>query len=160
MKILCFAMLGALQIVAAAESSGGTSNPSADKDKPATILEPYVVTGEPLKLSFGFSITMVRNQSSMRAFSMTVERVAPGTDAERKGLKSQAQIIAIDGKPLSEYEATFNPGSELARIFIGRAERASVTLQIIPFGKQKPQTLRIVRKTILNEFKIGGVPLD
>jgi len=158
-----FFVLALVLTSARAETAAAATTPPAEKKPPTVILPPFEVNDVP-QLSFGFSIRVMRNQATMHALGMYVERVGTGTDAERKGLKASSEILSINGKLVSEYEATFNPGSELARIFIGRKEGASVTLQVMPLTKRKPQTLTIVRRTISDEFhyknKIGGLPSD
>ena len=153
-----FLVLPILILTTAFAETPAPANPPPAKEPPPIVLEPFVLNAES-ELSFGFGIRVMRNQATRHALGMSVERVGSGTDAERKGLKSQSQIIAINGKPVGDYEATFNAGSELGKIFVGRAEGAKVTLTVIPFGKKKPQTLTIVRRTIYDHSsKIGGLP--
>ena len=133
---------------------------AAGKDEPAVLLDPMVVSTESL-LSFGFGLRVVRSHPDNRVLGMYVERVGEGTDAFRKGLITGAQVLRIDGRPVSDYEGTFRSGSELNRIFIGRSSGDRISLEVMLPGKKKPKKLTITRRVVNREYpKIGGMPLD
>ena len=130
------------------------------KDDPPLKMDTVVVKGESV-LSFGFAIRVTRVDEPKSFVSLIVARVQPGSDAEIKGLKPESRIVSINGKSVSDYEATFNPASELGRIFIGRSEGSSVILEVMPPGKLKAKKLKIYRRTApYNPPKIGGMSFD
>lgn len=139
--------------------SANASTPTSEASSAQPIvLEPMVVYGE-TKLAFGFGIKVTRIENPRIVLEMLVDRVLAGSDAERKGLKPGSRIVSIDGKEVSNYEATFVYGSELNRIFVDRREGARVTLQVLVPGKKKLQKLTIVRRTVLYDPPIiGGLP--
>ncbi len=77
---------------------------------------------------------------------MYVDTVDPDSDAWKKGLEPDARIVAIEGKPVTEFDATFSSGSELNGIFSARNRGAKVTLEVIPLGSQTAKTITIVER--------------
>ena len=121
------------------------------------VLEPMMVYGD-TRLAFGFGLRITRIENPRVVLDLVVDRVQVGSDAERKGLRPGSKIVSINGRDVSQYEATFEHGSELNRILVDRPEGARVTMQVLVPGKKKPQTLTIVRRTLLYEpAKIGGI---
>jgi len=144
-------------------AEAGTATPAASAPAEAANAQPLVMDAMTVygdtKLAFGFGLQVVRIENPRAVLQMVVGRVQAGSDAERKGLKPGSRVIAIDGRDVASYEATFVYGSELNRIFVDRPEGAHVTLQVIAPGKKKPQKLTIVRRTLLYEpARIGGLP--
>lgn len=125
----------------------GTLDSTTRKKEAPMKMDPVVVKGDSL-LSFGFAIRVTRIAEPRSVVSMVIERVQPGSDADIKGLKPESRILSINDKPASDYDATFNPGSELSRIFVGRTEGASVVLEVISPGKQKSKKMKIYRRTV------------
>jgi len=138
--------------------------PPAQQKADTTIhMDPVIVTADS-RLSFGFSLRLVREETGNRILAMYIDRVQEESDAQRKGLEAGSQVLSIDGRAVSEYEGTFRIGSELHRILIGRPEGARVTLEVRPLGANtKPNKITIERKTIFfgrQQFMIDWIPMN
>jgi C-terminal processing protease CtpA/Prc len=135
------------------------ANPPPDHSAPVQEMEPCIIH-ETSQLSFGFSVRVVRRAKSQSLLSMSVDRVLEASDADRKGLKAGSVILAINRKPLSAYPATFEPGSELAKLFIGRPDGASILIKYLAPGKKYPDTIKIVKRSVVYAQSVPGFPTD
>jgi C-terminal processing protease CtpA/Prc len=78
---------------------------------------------------------------------MYVDRVLPGSNAEEVRLMPGAMIVSIDGKPVTEYEATFRSGSDLSNILVGRREGDEVTLVVVDPDEKRQKKIVVTRRT-------------
>ena len=129
-----------------ASSNGAASNPalpvpSPHGEKPYE-LPRFLVQGE-FQMSFGFGVKILKDGLTKKVMMMYVDTVDPDSDAWRKGLESGTRIVAIDGTPVTEFDATFGNGSALNRIFSTLNRGAKVTLEVIPMGFQATRTITI-----------------
>ena len=109
-------------------------------------LDPFVIT-ESTQLSFQFSIRITRSQPMNQLVAMYVDRVLPGSNAEEVRLMPGAMIISIDGKPVTQFEATFRSGSELSKILVGRREGDEVTLVVVDPDETRQKKIVVTRRT-------------
>ena len=91
---------------------------------------------------------MVKNGLTQKVLFMYVDSVSPESDAQRQGLEIEMRITAINGKPVTDFEATFNYGSELNRIFSNRDPGATVSLDVMAVGSQSTKTIQIMERAI------------
>jgi PDZ domain len=145
------------RVVGMAADAPGEAKP--DSNAAVVKMEPVIVSGDSL-LSFGFSIRVVRTESPRQLVGMYVDRVQKGSDAEKKGLRVGMQIVAVDHRAAASFDPTFASGSDLAKIFVGRHDGDSVVLDVLETGKTKAERLTVVRRTMINLPKIGGVPFE
>jgi C-terminal processing protease CtpA/Prc len=109
---------------------------------------PKLRVHEDFQMSFGFGIRMVKDGLTPKVLVMYVDSVKPGSDAEAKGLARGMRIMAIDGQPVTDFDATFSYGSELNHIFSNRNPGATVSLEVVPAGSQSPKTIEIMERAI------------
>jgi S1-C subfamily serine protease len=142
------------------ENNSGTSKPSRKRESgqtavPITNLDgekvyqlPKLSVHEDFRMSFGFGIKMVKDGLSQKVLVMYVDSINPESDAQKQGLETEMRIIAIDGKPVTDFDATFNYGSELNRIFSHRDPGATVSLEVMAVGSQSTKTIQIMERAI------------
>lgn len=107
---------------------------------------PRLVVHEDFPMSFGFAVKVLRDERSGKVLMMFVDSVDPDSDARRQGLEVGMRIMVIEGRPVTDYDASFLRGSELNRIFSARSRGAVLLLQAIPPGSQTIKSLRIVER--------------
>jgi C-terminal processing protease CtpA/Prc len=117
------------------------------KDQPIH-MDPFSIF-ENSHLAFHFSIRVVRDQSTNHPVEMYVARVLEGSNAQEVGLVPETKILAIDGKPIEQYEASFRGGSELRAIFINRFEGDKVALIVVYPGETQPRKVVVTRRRVI-----------
>ena len=119
-------------------------------------LPPVQVRGE-FQMSFGFGVKIIKDQLSTRVLVMYIDSVDPDSDAGKKGLEVGARIMAIDGRPVTEFDATFSQGGDLNRIFSARNRNDKVMLKVLPPGTGAARTLTIVERPFRFDAPAGGL---
>src|ERR1700683_1509640 len=97
------------------------------------MLSPVGVSAKPVG-SFGFSVQAIKDGITLRVLEMTVDTVAPNSEASRKGLAPLTQILGIDGRDIRDFTASFAKGSDLNSKLMDRKKGDQITLEVIPLG--------------------------
>ncbi len=118
-----------------------TSTPGSAEAKPV-VLEPYGVSAKPVG-SLGFSVQILKDGLSQKAIDVTVDRVAPNSEAARKGLAPLTQILSIDGKDVQEFVASFAKGSELNMKLMNRKKGDHLTLEVMVLGSRESRFINL-----------------
>lgn len=143
--------------VPASSKSDAASSAKAARNEPAQKMERFVVDSEST-MSFGIGLKIQKYTLTNKVLAMYVDAVEEGSDAEAKGIRAGMRIVAIDGRPVTEFEATFKPGSDLRRLFIGRNSGDKVVLDFDALGTPKPKRVTIVQRTV--SFRVKMRPLS
>jgi hypothetical protein len=118
--------LAALGAESPSPTPGGTSGK-------IVVMSPVDVGGRPVG-SFGFGIRAMRDGVTQRILEMTVDSVAPNSEASMKGLAPMTQILSIDGRDVRDFTASFSKDSDLNRKLMGRKAGDRITLEILVLG--------------------------
>jgi hypothetical protein len=116
--------------------------PSNGKNQPP-LLEPFVVNDLPVQ-SFGFSVKIARNNSTQKVDYIIVDTVVKGSPADRAGLSPLTSIRKINGRPVQEFTASLEGGSDMNRILMNRKWGAKVTLEVLDLGSTVPRTVTLI----------------
>ena len=122
----------------------------AANEEPVVTLERMFVFTD-TKLSFCIGLKVFKNQDTKKVVSLFVDRVLKDSDADATGLKPGDEIVSIDGREVTEFEASFMKGTDLNKIFVGRKEGDVVTLGVKRAGGGKPVPMRIVQTRYARE---------
>ncbi len=114
------------------------------------VLEPVGVSGRPVG-SFAFSVRAIRNGMTQKALQVTVDRVLPNSEAEKKGVGPLTQILSIDGRDVQEFTASFAQGSDLNRKLMYRKPGERITLEILNLNSREPKFV-----TLTEGFQVFG----
>lgn len=136
----------------AAGPDGATDDPGKIASKPErpSSADPSVVEMEAFRvsgktyLSFDFGLSFVRNGEKISWATITA--VKPNSEASAAGLRPMARILAINGRDIEDYEASFRHGSELNALLIDRKPGAKITLEVLLDGYSQRKTVTLVRR--------------
>jgi predicted metalloprotease with PDZ domain len=134
-----------LYLATIALAFGADSKPGdlkqAKKERP-TVLEPFVVQQD-TTLSFGLGLKMLRYSVTKKVAAIYVDEVQDGSDAQRQGVRPGMQIVSLDGKPVGDFDATFQKDSDLRRLLIARKEQDTIAVELDPLDGSKPKKLTL-----------------
>lgn len=134
-----------------AKPAPGKSDPAQPPQtmplEPALKMDRFVVDSDST-MSFGISLKIQRYTLTNKIVAMYIDEVEKESDAEAKGLEAGMGIVAIDGRPVTDIDGTFRPGSDLRRIFIGRKYGDKVVLDVASIGAAKPKRVTIVQRSV------------
>ncbi len=145
--LLCVVVLTA----AGDEGKRGSTEPKREKadesvrQTPPQKMDRFVVAEEST-MSFGLSVKVLKFTLTNKVMTIRIEDVEEGSDAAAKGLGAGATIEAIDGRTITEFDATFKAGSDLRRIFIGRHAGDKVVLDVLAIGATKPKRVTLIHQ--------------
>lgn len=142
------ALVGNSTTPAGSLASADNGHTTAEPNHQVILLDPFVIS-EKEQLSFHFSIRVIREQPANRIVEMYVDRVLDGSNAHEVGLMKGAKIVAIDGKAVELYEATFLNDSPLRKIFINRREGDEVALTVINPGENNRRHIVVTRRKVV-----------
>jgi len=136
----------------ATNEEGKTGDPEKIASNPDHPLpaDPSVVQMDALRvsgktyLSFDFSMSFVRNGE--RISWATITSVKPNSEASAVGLTPLTRVLAINGKDIEEYEASFRYGSELNALLINRKPGSKITLEVLLDGYSQRRTVTLVKR--------------
>lgn len=95
------------------------------------------------RLSFGLSLEVWKDNNTGSVIAIEIGAVREGSDAAEQGLGPRVKVDRIDGKPVREFVASFRPGTELHRIFVGRNNGAKVRLEVRVPGEGRPREVTV-----------------
>jgi C-terminal processing protease CtpA/Prc len=120
---------------------------AADSTAPAggaaVVLEPFTVN-ERAEQSFGFNVRVTRDSETHRVERIVVDSVRPHSPAAKAGLKPLTAILRIDGRPVEEFQGSFEAGSDLNRALMNRPDGARLTLEILSIGESAGKVVTLV----------------
>lgn len=124
---------------------GGTDSPPAGQTHAGgpIILKPVTVTAKPLG-SYGLSVRVKWNSETAMVESILIDQVLPDSPAARAGLGTLTTIRKIDGRPVQEFVATFDNGSDLNRALVNRKPGDRITLEVLDVGATRPRMVTLV----------------
>jgi PDZ domain len=108
-------------------------------------MEPVHVKDTPLT-SFPISLEIVPDYATDRIVRILVNEVPEGSITERAGVKVGDEIIAINGRKITDFKVGVGKDSEIGRIFLNREPGDMVDLELMahtPGRKSRTVTLRV-----------------
>lgn len=118
----------------------------SERQTPPQKMDRFVVAEEST-MSFGLSVKVLKFTLTNKVMTFRIEDVEDGSDAAANGLTAGMAVVAIDGRPVTDFDATFKAGSDLRRVFIGRHEGDKVVLDIVSLGSTKPTRVTLIHHT-------------
>jgi len=123
-------------------AASGAETPGGG-DAKTVVLAPFGVSAKPVG-SFGFSVQILKDGLSQKVIEVTVDQVAPNSEAARKGLAPLTQILSIDGREVQGFVASFAQGGELNKKLMDRKPGDLLTLEILVLGSKAPKRITLV----------------
>jgi hypothetical protein len=150
----CVCLFAALSGLAALGAESPSSQPGGAAAGKVVVMSPFDVGRRPVG-SFGFGIRAMKDGVTQRILEMTVDSVAPNSEASSKGLAPMTQILSIDGRDVREFTASFSKDSDPNRKLMGRKAGDRVTLEILVLGDRAPRfvTLTEGRRVLAPSFQ-------
>jgi len=108
-------------------------------------LKPITVKAVPLG-SFGFSVRVKWSVETARVEKIIIDEVLPDSPADQAGIGVSTTIEKIDGRPVREFTATFDSGSDLNKALINRKPGDRITLEVLPVGAARPRIVTLVER--------------
>lgn len=133
-----------LGILQARVAFPGEVVPPGKDEGPSTpiVLKEFKVTEKPLT-SFGFSVFAAKDDLTNRVIELTIDGVAPHSEAEYKGLAPLTRVLSIDGRDVREFTASFLKGSDLNGKLMDRRHGDRITLKVWVLGARKPKDVTL-----------------
>jgi hypothetical protein len=122
------------------------SSPSEGASSKTVVLSSFGVTARPVG-SFGFSVQALRDGLTQRVIELTVDHVAPNSEADVKGMAPLTQIVSIDGRDVHEFTASFANGSDLNRKLMDRKPGDRIELGVLVPGARFPKVVTLTEGT-------------
>lgn len=144
----CSGLIGAACIGTHAENVAPTPPPTpaeaaSSADNPGAVTMEAFNVRQKVLTSFGLALAVWKDGNTGKVSAIYVSAVKPGSPAEAAGLGPRTRIEAIDGKPVTEMDATYRPGGDLHRAFINRRIGDKVTLLVRTEGQPEPRLVTL-----------------
>lgn len=129
------------------------SSARAAEDKPVQ-MEKFIVNDKHM-LCFGVALTLWKDKNTGRVLAMYVKDVHPDSMAQKKGIRPGTRIWEIDNVPVENFEATFDPESDLGKKFLNRQKNDTILLDVTVIGERtsRPVVLEQDRLTVTVNLK-------
>ncbi len=114
----------------------------SDAGDPA-LLKQITVKAVPLG-SFGFSVRVKWDRETGMVEKVTIDKILPDSPADQAGLGVLTTIEKIDGRPVQEFVASFDGGSDLNKALINRKPGDRITLEVLAEGATLPRIVTLV----------------
>ncbi len=109
-------------------------------------LETFVVRDLPaIETSFGLALGVTADPDTRQILQLAVKRVARDSEAEARGLRPGAVILAADGRSVQTLVARFTRDSEFHRLFMGRRHGETIELQVLVRPGETPRTITLTQ---------------
>lgn len=97
---------------------------------PVTKLDPFKVRDDPIN-SFGFDLRIYHDKATRKVTHIFFGEIKPGSSAAQLDIEPGDQIVAINGKPVTEFPAGIGADTELGKLFLARRPGETLDLEII-----------------------------
>lgn len=94
--------------------------------------------------SFGLGLLVYAHPETKRVDRMFIERVEPGSDAQKAGLQKGDEILQLDGAPVQGMDSLVTPDSALGRLLLDRQPDDALKFEVAILRTQE-FTLRAQR---------------
>ncbi len=102
-------------------------------------LDPFKVRDDPLN-SFGFDLRIYYDKKTHKVARIFFGPVQENSSAAELDVQPGDELVTINGRPVSEFPAGVEIGTELGRIFLARKPGDSVDLGII---RRRPDKITV-----------------
>ncbi len=80
--------------------------------------------------SFGFGLVGTRDPATKKISRLFISAVTPGSEAERRGLKVDDEILAINGEKVAGMDGWVRPGSRLFDLLVDQVPGETIELEL------------------------------
>jgi S1-C subfamily serine protease len=135
----CLAIFASLVLVTTSATSLHAEDPLPDPDKDVVTLPQFDVKAT-AHCNFGFGIVVFGDVKAGTISRVLVDDVVRDSEASRLGIEKGDEILAVNGKRVSDMKGGMKGGSDLFRLLINRppGERIDVEVKV-----------RVVKKVVL-----------
>lgn len=81
--------------------------------------------------SFGFGLVGTRDPATKKISRLFISVVTPGSEAERRGLKVDDEILAINGEKVAGMDGWVKPGSRLFDLLVDQVPGETIELEVV-----------------------------
>lgn len=134
--------------------AGGWGSASIGRGAEAapTQMEKFEVHAKHL-LCFGIALTLWEDKYTHRVLAVYVKDVQPESMAELSGIRPGTRIWTIDGTPVENFEASFEPETELGKKFVNRRRGDDILLEIKVASERQTRLVTLTQNPLNVSFR-------
>lgn len=113
-----------------------------------TVMQPFFVSNRSsLQTSFGLALAIAADPQTRQIVELKLTGVAPGSEAEFKGLKAGDLIVTADGRSVRTLLARFDDDSEFSRLFMDRRNGDVVELEVRTGVEEATRVVKLTQRS-------------
>jgi S1-C subfamily serine protease len=113
-------------------------------DGTVTKLAPFTVKDDPIN-SFGFDLNIYQDRKTKKITRIFFGEIKPGSSAEELDILPGDQIVKINGRPVTDFPARIDAGSELGKLLLAREPGEKLDLEIV---RHRRETVTVQARSV------------